>query len=204
MPRRQSLTRPAPSRTRSAGTAALLTAALALTTACGEDGLSAVDVSVPVSSGDVGAICARLEQALPATVDNGERRDTSPRSDRTAAWGEPPVLLRCGVERPTALTSTSMLNTVNGIDWLAETRDGANVFTSVGRAAYIEVVVPSTLQPPVGPLADLAQALQFVPARPEFFPTPTAEPTKPTKDPTKNPTNNPAKKKQTPKPTPAN
>ncbi|GAA0632565.1 hypothetical protein GCM10009547_40490 [Sporichthya brevicatena] len=153
-------------------------------------------MSVPVSSGDVGAICSRLQQALPSTVDNGERRNTSPKTDRTAAWGEPPVVLRCGVERPKALTSTSLLNTVNGIDWLAETRDDANVFTSVGRAAYIEVVVPASLQPPVGPLADLAQALQFVPARPEFFPTPTADPTGPTKKPTKKP-------KPTPQPTPA-
>jgi hypothetical protein len=86
------------------------------------------------------------------------------------------VILRCGVERPKALTATAMLNTVNGIDWLVETRDGGHVFTSVNRAAYIEVVVPAEHDPQVGPLVDLAPALQFIPPRPEFFAPPAATP----------------------------
>lgn len=133
-------------------------------------------MSVPVSSagngGDVGAICAQVAQALPKLVDNTERRDTTPPTDRTAAWGEPPVILRCGVERPANLQSTSQLNTVNGIDWLVDPQGGGHVFTTVGRAAYIEVVVPAAHDPQVGPLVDVAPAMQLVPTRPEVYPTP--------------------------------
>ncbi|WP_293773366.1 DUF3515 domain-containing protein [Sporichthya sp.] len=133
-------------------------------------------VTAPVSTADVGAICARVEPALPEQVDNTPRRDTTPRTDRTAAWGDPPVVMRCGVERPTALRATSQLNTVNGIDWLVEERDGGHVFTTVGRAAYVEVTVPAGHDPQVGPLVDLAPAMQFVPPRPEFYPPPAATP----------------------------
>ena len=117
-----------------------------------------------------------MEQALPEKVDDTDRRDTTPRTSRTAAWGDPPVVMRCGVERPKGLTITAQLNTVNGIDWLVETRDGGHVFTSVGRAAYVEVVVPAEHDPQVGPLVDLAPAMQFIPPRPEIYPTPAATP----------------------------
>ena len=119
-------------------------------------------------------MCDRVEQALPEKVDDSDRRDTTPRTARTAAWGDPAVILRCGVERPKGLTSTAQLNTVNGIDWLVETRAGGHVFTTVGRAAYIEVVVPAEHDPQVGPLVDLAPAMQLVPPRPEVYPTPAA------------------------------
>ncbi len=150
---------------------------------CG-GGSSAVPVDVPVSSGDIGALCARMEPALPAKVDDAERRETSPKTDRTAAWGDPAVVLRCGVDRPQALTSTAELTTVNGIDWLVETLDGGHRFTTANRAAYIEIVVPAAHDPQIGPLVDLAPAMQFIPPRPEFFPPPAATP----------------KAKQTPKP----
>jgi hypothetical protein len=117
-----------------------------------------------------------MEQALPDKIDNTDRRDTTPRTSRTAAWGDPPVVMRCGVQRPEGLTITAQLNTVNGIDWLVEKRDGGHVFTSVGRAAYVEVVVPAAHDPQVGPLVDLAPAMQLVPPRPEIYPTPSATP----------------------------
>jgi hypothetical protein len=84
--------------------------------------------------------------------------------------------MRCGVERPKALKATSQLNTVNGIDWLVEERDGGHVFTTVARAAYVEVTVPAAHDPQVGPLVDLAPAMLFVPPRPEFYPPPTTTP----------------------------
>ena len=142
---------------------------LALTACGGGGGLSAVEVPVPVSSGAIGAICRAIEPTLPKQIDGMDRRKTSPRTDRTAAWGEPPVIMRCGVERPQALKRTSQLNTVNGVDWLVEERDGGHVFTSINRAAYIEITVPAGHDPQVGPLVDIAPSMQYVPTRPEFF-----------------------------------
>lgn len=122
-----------------------------------------------MASADVTAICRQLETALPKKVDGMSRRDTTPQPDRTAAWGDPAVVMRCGVERPTTLKQTSQLNTVNGIDWLVEQRDGGHVFTSVNRSAYVEVTVPAGHDPQVGPLVDLATSMHYVPQRPEFF-----------------------------------
>jgi hypothetical protein len=158
-----------------AGPSAVLLAAVA---GCG-GGPGAVAVPVPVSAADVGAICRLIEPTLPKKIDGMDRRKTTPRTDRTAAWGDPPVIMRCGVERPKALTRTSQLNTVNGVDWLVEERDGGHVFTSINRAAYIEITVPAGHDPQVGPLVDIAPTMQYVPTRPEFFQPiiPTAFPT---------------------------
>lgn len=176
----------------SAGLSACLPACLVATLAGCGGGPGAVTVPVPVSSADVGAICRLIEPTLPKKIDGMDRRKTSPRTDRTAAWGDPPVIMRCGVERPKALTRTSQLDTVNGVDWLVEERDGGHVFTSINRAAYIEITVPAGHDPQVGPLVDIAPTMQYVPTRPEFF-----QPIIPTAFPTpKNPTpKNPAKPK---------
>jgi hypothetical protein len=123
---------------------------------------------VPVTSTQIGVICDSMAHALPKEVDGQKRRDTTPSSTRTAAWGDPPVVLRCGVARPKALKRTSQLNTVNGVDWLVEDRDGGHVFTSVNRAVYVEITVPAGHDPQVGPLVDVAPAMQYVPVRPEF------------------------------------
>jgi len=64
----------------------------------------------------------------------------------TAAWGATPVVLRCGVGRPGALTATSQLTTVDGVDWLPERLQHGVRFTAIGRVAYVEVTVPDRLR----------------------------------------------------------
>ena len=67
-----------------------------------------------------------------------ERRETDAQS--TAAWGDPPVLLRCGVEPPGPTTDPCL--TVEGVDWVARESGTAVVFTSFGRRPALEVSVP--------------------------------------------------------------
>ena len=88
-----------------------------------------------------------------------------------AAWGDPPVVLRCGVSRPAALRRTSVCFLVNHVGWLA-TQDGRELrgdrpvdgtvsFTTIGRAAYVEVTVPDDGdRSSVAPLTDLAAAIR--------------------------------------------
>ena len=99
-------------------------------------------------------MCAALLEALPDTVaDDLSSRDVSPSDALAAAWGDPAVVLRCGVPRPAAMVRTSACFEVNGVGWLA-TQDGREVtgdapvdgtltFTTIGRAAYVEVTVPA-------------------------------------------------------------
>jgi hypothetical protein len=108
----------------------------------------------------VAAACAAFTAALPAELSTvGERRDVSPESDLTAAYGDPPVGVRCGVPDPTGLTASSTLVTVEGIDWLPEQLTGGWRMTSVGRIANVEVTVPTEQGPAPSVASDLAPTI---------------------------------------------
>jgi hypothetical protein len=103
--------------------------------------------------------CARLATALPEAVNGQKRRRTDPGSPRTAAWGAPPIVLRCGVGRPAGLEPTSLLETVDGVDWYADRGADATVFTTVGRVAAVQVSVPADYDPTINALTDLARPI---------------------------------------------
>jgi uncharacterized protein DUF3515 len=86
--------------------------------------------------------CARLSQELPRSLDGRDRRDTAPTSHRTAAWGDPAVLLRCGVGRPAGLRATSEVVEVDGVEWFLRSDDPPYVLTTVGRGTYVQVRLP--------------------------------------------------------------
>lgn len=131
---------------------------------------NAVAVSVPsvpaAASGSVQASCAALTAAAPQTVDNESRRRTSPSSPLTAAWGDPPITLRCGVPEPEILRPGSKTYDpsadeayVNGIAWLIEKAPDGYRFTAAQRAIYVEVDVPSAYNPETAALVDFATAV---------------------------------------------
>ncbi len=125
-------------------------------------------MQVPVPSPDaVGArLCAGLR--LPEKVLGAERRDTSPDSQLTAAWGSPAIALRCGVPRPAALRPESQLITVNGVDWFGQPADRPVTFTAVARQAYVEVTVPPKYSPPGDVLIELGRPIAAtIPKKPE-------------------------------------
>src|SRR5690606_34111283 len=55
-------------------------------------------VTVPPGPHAADPVCAEVLQLVPGELAGGEERSIS--SQATAAWGEPPVTLRCGVEVP--------------------------------------------------------------------------------------------------------
>nr|WP_202447649.1 DUF3515 domain-containing protein [Streptomyces sp. SID5468] len=124
-------------------------------------------VAVPSPSPSAAAICRALHDRLPGTVDGLARHATTPASPFTAAWGNPQVELRCGVPRPRSLTPgdphydpTAEAVGVNDVTWLPQQFDGGYRFTTTGRAAFVEVTVPSAYKPEVNPLTDLAAAVK--------------------------------------------
>lgn len=132
---------------------------LAMTTGCGRAGPEPVEPPL-IAAGAAGAAardaCTALDPALPAVLDGHKSRRTEPESALTAAWDDPAIVLRCGVGTPGELRPTSQLYTVNDVDWFpVESEDGWR-FTTVGRVANIEVLVPNRYQPAVNPLVDLA------------------------------------------------
>ena len=92
-------------------------------------------------------VCAEVLRALPDELSGAERRSTN--SQATAAWGDPPITLRCGVTPPGPTTDRCI--SVTGaddasVDWvmaeLGSTEEDTWQFTTYGRVPAIEVTVP--------------------------------------------------------------
>lgn len=107
--------------------------------------LAACTSAVPAEAGPFAAdpLCAEV---LVVVREGGygelaglPRRDTDAQS--TAAWGDPPVVLRCGVE-PLGPTTDPCLR-VDGVDWVARESGGRTVLTTYGRFPAVEVSVPA-------------------------------------------------------------
>ncbi|MCH0565290.1 MULTISPECIES: DUF3515 domain-containing protein [unclassified Streptomyces] len=119
--------------------------------------------AVPSPGARVSGLCRDLDRALPSEVDGRDRRDPEPASALTAGWGDPAIILRCGVPRPASMSSTEADGVeVDGVGWLVEKQDGgAYRFTTTLRTAYVEVTLPAELTAEgVSPLVDLAPAVR--------------------------------------------
>lgn len=77
-----------------------------------------------------------------------------------AAWGDPPIVLRCGVAKPDALEPTSRCAELNDVGWFAQEREDAYIFTTIGRETYVQVRVPQDYDPQADALIDLAEAVK--------------------------------------------
>jgi hypothetical protein len=127
----------------------------------------AVAVAAPAPENSSTATkCAALTKAAPQTVADQSRRPTNPASTLTAAWGDPAIILRCGVPEPTMLKPgspnydpTADATFLNGVSWLIEKTSNGYKFTAYQRAVYVEVDVPAAYQPETNALVDLSQAV---------------------------------------------
>lgn len=82
-------------------------------------------VAVPVPDPRTAGYCAALHARLPAKVNGLPQHDLKPVSGLTAGWGDPPIVLRCGVPRPAADASASTDGVeVDGVGWSIEPQPG--------------------------------------------------------------------------------
>jgi hypothetical protein len=123
-------------------------------------GQGPVTVDPPRPAGTAKAACRALVGDLPASVAGVDARTIDPPDAPAAAWGDPPITLRCGVTRPRALTPTSACVEVNGVGWFAEEATRGTIFTTIGRTTYVEVTVPQEYDPAAEPLVDLAVSVR--------------------------------------------
>lgn len=150
-----------------------LLALAGLLAACSAD--VAVAPPDPPPSGAAAYACAALHGRLPERVAGADTTATKPQSPYTQAWGSPAIVLRCGVATPLALTPTSQLVTVDGVDWLPEQLTAGVMFTTVGRELNIEVSVPDHYAPEASALTDLAPVItEMDPVAGSASPSPSA------------------------------
>ncbi|MEU5044217.1 DUF3515 domain-containing protein [Streptomyces griseorubiginosus] len=147
-------------RRRLIGLPALLTLITLAGCSSADDGTRA---AVPSPGTEVTELCENLDKALPSKVDGQDRRDPEPASALTAGWGDPAIILRCGVQRPSKMDDPEADGVeVNGVGWLLEKRDdGSFRFTTTLRKAYVEVTIPEKRTGDgMAPLVDLAPAVK--------------------------------------------
>ncbi|GAA3549265.1 hypothetical protein GCM10022197_00100 [Microlunatus spumicola] len=121
-------------------------------------GCSRVAVVDPTPGPAEAAVCTALMADLPEQVLDQDRRTVEP-GTFSAAWGKPAIVLRCGGPAPPTLTPFSECFDVNGVGWFSEEATGGMIFTTIGRAAYVEVAVPTAYQLGSGALVDVGAAV---------------------------------------------
>jgi hypothetical protein len=132
-----------------------------LTGACSDT----VAIDAPRLTGVAQRECRALVAALPDRVADLDRREVTTGGGYGAAWGDPAVVLRCGVGRPAGFDAVSQCQNANGVDWYVpeSQMQGTRVdttMTAVGRSQNVEVRIPAQYLPPVATMVDLGTALK--------------------------------------------
>ena len=136
--------------------------------------VGSVDDPLAVSSVDApGATdpaCAALTAALPEQLGGLQRRQlvqgSDPQLAGVAAWGEPAVVLRCGLPTPQELTCTAVIQQVDQVAWLPLSGSGATTYLAVDRSVRVALTIPET-ETNTGPWQQMSQIIAAtLPARP--------------------------------------
>ncbi|MBB5955461.1 hypothetical protein FHS29_002042 [Saccharothrix tamanrassetensis] len=122
-----------------------------------------VPVPAPKAEGEE---CQALQSKLPMQlVSNGatlpRRELAAPAPPGAVAWGDTrhdPIVLRCGLDRPAALTPGSTLRVVSDVQWLEITEGTTATWYVVDRPAYIALTIPSDAG--TGPLQDISTTVR--------------------------------------------
>ncbi|HSE08969.1 MAG TPA: DUF3515 domain-containing protein [Nocardioidaceae bacterium] len=141
---------------------ACLAAVVLTLSGCGD---GAVEVEAPALTGPAQETCTSLLAALPRTVDGAEHRTVDPPDAQAAAWGDPAIVLRCGVSAPEGFDEFATCQETNGVGWFIpeEQMTGAPTeitMTTIGRAVNVEVTLPPEHWPPAAAMVDLAPAIK--------------------------------------------
>ena len=122
-----------------------------------------VPVAAPDASCESRRVCATLIGALPDRLGELPARTVDGDRRLTAAWGQPPVVLRCGhIATPSPL---GQLITLDGVDWTPVPSERRVTWMTVGRKVTVEVRVPRSYDSQAPLLAHLSPAIvRTVPA----------------------------------------
>jgi len=152
------VTRPArAARGTTAGPALVVVAAVGAVAVGGCAGAATVDS--PSLEGAAARQCAALAQAAPDTVAGVDEVEVDTRGV-ALAWGDPLLVLRCGVDAPATLEPTSRCDRVDGVDWFAQPAEDGYRFSTVGRRTTVELFVPADYEPAGDALVDVADAVR--------------------------------------------
>lgn len=117
--------------------------------------------AVPAPGAD-GRFCRDLMPDLPDRLTGRARRDVTGTPPGVAAWGDPAVILRCGIPDPQELTCSSPLTqfsspTGASVAWLRLSDSSAVTYLAVDRPVRIAVTLPPKTG--FGPVQQLTEVI---------------------------------------------
>ena len=108
--------------------------------------LPVLPLEVPPVTPEADAACPALMEGLPLELTGEPSRRVQSDSPFAYAWGDPPVVLICGVDRPAGFVATSGLIQIDAVQWYVDDSDpDTTVWTAVDRPVYVELQVPATI-----------------------------------------------------------
>jgi hypothetical protein len=131
----------------------------------GREDLPVLPVEVPPVTPEAEAHCPGLMAELPLELAGEPSRRVQSDSPFAYAWGEPPIVLLCGVDRPAGWVVGAAAIQIDGVQWYVDTGDPAGtVWTTVDRPVHIRVSLPASVDSaPVTVLSRLiGSALPYV------------------------------------------
>ena len=106
--------------------------------------LPPVVVDIPDVTPEADLACPVLIGQLPLEVAGETSRQVDSDTPFAYAWGDPPVVLVCGVAPPAGYAPDSGTLAISGVEWFVDDTDPAvYVWTTVDRLVPVEVRVPS-------------------------------------------------------------
>ncbi len=107
--------------------------------------------SPPVSEQDY-ETCKAFLSDLPRRLDGQEGRKVNPAAALARAWGDPAIIVRCGVDVPEGFDETAHCEVANGVGWFVpddqiDDQDADLVFTAAGYQPIVSVDVPHDYRP---------------------------------------------------------
>ena len=102
---------------------------------------------MPDLSASDAAACRDFVDALPDTLADEERGEVTPSDAPAAAYGDPAIVVTCGVEVPEDFDATAQCEVVNGVGWYLppdqyDDPDADLTITAVGWRPRVAVLVP--------------------------------------------------------------
>jgi len=127
----------------------------------------AIVVPAPPHAAANAATCNKVIGALPVQLGTLAPRVVHPHPDSpyVVAWGDPAVILSCGVDRPAALQPGSSQQLFDAGDlkgpyYVVTTSGSTFTWTSVDRAVYLSIQVPAKYH--ATPVVALSKAIASV------------------------------------------
>ena len=87
--------------------------------------------------------CTSVMAALPQKLAGADRRQIEGTQPGVVGWGDPAVLVRCGLPNPTSFTCSALLSVVDEVAWFQLDSPDETTFVSMDRAVRVAVSLPT-------------------------------------------------------------